>query len=254
MRHIYEKPQKGNPHQLTVNQHIFPVVSIARFAISNGAVSLYDKVRRKTRQAWPRDPIFSTKRAWDHRSESGYMKSIEDQFQDLVDKIIYGSVAEIGDTEKSVIDHFFALWYMRSRHKYLAVSNVQMNGSVGASLTQDQEEHLEKNWVAFARAGGKFPARMVNGLELQVRIDGYVRDLADKKWSIIHAQEGEFIVPDIPSHDIIPLTPTVCLTPHPTGGTIVRSNVAEINRAVITASSEYFFARDFSKCPGYTKL
>jgi hypothetical protein len=28
----HEKPQKGNPHDLTINQHVLPVASIARFA------------------------------------------------------------------------------------------------------------------------------------------------------------------------------------------------------------------------------
>jgi len=36
----YKKPQKGNPHQLTVKQHCFPARSIARFADSEGCVEV----------------------------------------------------------------------------------------------------------------------------------------------------------------------------------------------------------------------
>lgn len=39
----YPKPQKGNPHKLTIDQHIFPRACIARFSRENGTV----QVRRK---------------------------------------------------------------------------------------------------------------------------------------------------------------------------------------------------------------
>lgn len=40
----YPKPQKGNPHKLTIDQHIFPKASISRFTGENGRV----QVRRKS--------------------------------------------------------------------------------------------------------------------------------------------------------------------------------------------------------------
>lgn len=39
----YPKPQRGNPHKLTIDQHIFPKACIARFAGERGTV----QVRRK---------------------------------------------------------------------------------------------------------------------------------------------------------------------------------------------------------------
>jgi hypothetical protein len=66
---------------------------------------------------------------------------------------------------------------------------------------------------------------------------------------IISAQSGEFIVPDVPSHTIIPLSPRLALVGSVPDGVIVEENLAEINRAACDASQEYFFARDFSKCP-----
>jgi hypothetical protein len=83
MRQKFEKPQKGNPHQLPVMQHVWPLESIARFADGNGVVCLFDKVRNKLRQAKPDDDIFCAKRVWDRRAECGYMKGITSSVQDF---------------------------------------------------------------------------------------------------------------------------------------------------------------------------
>ena len=53
--------------------------------------------------------------------------------------------------------------------------------------------------------------RMFYGLQIQFRIDAYVRDLSRVQWGIIQAQEGHLVVPDYPAYTIIPLTPTLCL-------------------------------------------
>ena len=38
-----KKPQKGNPHELTVKQHCFPRRSIERFANKDGIVNVWLK-------------------------------------------------------------------------------------------------------------------------------------------------------------------------------------------------------------------
>jgi hypothetical protein len=248
-KHIYEKTQKKNPHKLTVKQHVFSSASIARFCNIDGRVSLHDKLRNKVRFAKQHDDIFCAMRAWDQRAESGYMKSIEDEFQALALKIIDGTVFEIRNVELNTINYFYALWYMRARYKILAVNEVQMNGVTGDNLSQDQEEVFERNYVGYIRADGKVPARQINGLQLQSRIDGFAYDLSSAQWGVIQAQEGEFIVPDIPTHTIVPLTPTLCLISPSGHGTIIKGDVAEINDAVVNSSCEYFFARDLSNCP-----
>jgi hypothetical protein len=95
------------------------------------------------------------------------------------------------------------------------------------------------------------PARQLNGLQIQMRIDSYALDLASRvtRWGVISAQSGEFIVPDVPLHGIIPLTPRLALVQSTPDGMIDERNVAEINRAMRTTSQDYFFARDFSCCP-----
>ena len=113
LRPQFERPQKNSG--ITIKQHIWPQRSIARFADSDGVVRLYDKIRRKPRPATPIDDIFCAKRVWDLRAERGYMKSIEDQFQAIVDEIIAGAITEIDDARiTNYINYFFALWYFRA--------------------------------------------------------------------------------------------------------------------------------------------
>jgi hypothetical protein len=248
----YEKPQKKNRHLLTVRQHVFPSASIARFADADGRVWLHDLARSKARLAKPNDDIFCAMRAWDQRAERGYMKRIEDEFQHLASKVIEGVLSEIGEAEKGVIDHFYALWLMRARHRTLPSQEIKLNGVTGGGgLTRDQEENLEINGYSFMRPDGKFVARQVNGIQLQMLSGRYANELQQRetRWGIIRAQSGEFVVPDVPAHPIIPLTPHLCLISCGTTGTIRQSNVAEINRIVRAASQEYFFARDFASCP-----
>lgn len=245
--HRYDKASKTSG--LPTNEHTFPRKSISRFCKS-GVVALHDNLRDLDRPAKPSDAMFCARRAWDKRAEAGYMKSIEDGFQQLADEIIADRVTEIDDTQKHAVDYFFSLWYMRTRFKYLASHEITASLIEGQKYTQEQEENLERDGFLFAREGGKVPARQINGLQMEFRIRGYAEQIArGTQWGIIQAQEGEFIVPDVPTHALIPLTPTRCLVAAAPNGIILKGNVAEINRRIKADSREYFFAKDFSMCP-----
>src|SRR4029077_622141 len=244
----FEKPQSHNPHRLTINQHVFPHRSIARFANATGTVWLRDLNRKITRPAKPDDAIFCAMRVWDERAESGYMKGIEDAFQALAEKIIAGAVTVIGD-HHDTINEFFALWYLRARSKDGDHAEVQIKGVMGDALTKDQEEILEKKGMMFIRQGGIVPARQINGMQLQRYIDFYSEQWKAGRWGIVEAQSGEFVVPDVPTHMLIPLTPTLSVVYASLSGKIDVHNLAKINRDLMIASREYFFAHDFSNCP-----
>jgi len=79
-------------------------------------------------------------------------------------------------------------------------------------------------------------------------------ELAVTRWGVIEAQEGEFLVPDVPLHTVIPFMPTRCLASPAPDGMITRQNLAEINRNSLAASRAYFFARDFAACPVWRSL
>jgi hypothetical protein len=243
-----DMPTKGSG--LTIDGHTFPNKSIRRFC-NNGVVDVCDKVRNIQRHAKSDDRIFCAVRAWDQRSESGYMIRIENQFQRLADGILAGHVTTIDEEQNHLIDNFYALWYYRSRLRYLPYLEHQLNGVDSAGYTKEQEEALERDWQLFVREGGRIPARQLNGLRIQFLADNYARQIKGMtKWRIITPQEGEFIVPDIPNIPAVPLTPTLCLfSTAPSDGMIVKEAVADFNRQFKEGSWEYFFARDLAACP-----
>lgn len=248
----YEKPQKGNPHNLTINQHTFPKASIMRFAANDGTVSVFYIPGGKYLQLSPDDHLFCVKRTWDQRAEKGYMKDIEDKFQNLAEGIINQTVSGIGLTEKEIVDDFFALWNIRAHWKFLRIPDLKLNGIVGlkCNFTKDEQELLEKRHITFVKPELTFPGRQITGIKIQRNIDLARRQLADSRWGILRAADGEFIVPDYFSNArIIPLTPTLCLFSRSEGDVISGSEVLEINRLACDSSREYYFARDISKCP-----
>jgi hypothetical protein len=246
-----EKTRPRNPNRLTVDQHNFPSKSIERFTNEDGRVSVNDLHRGQVIRVKPGNAIFCARRAWDEPAETGYMKQIEDQFQKIIGPVVDGTAETLVPEHKPAIDRMYALWYMRSRYKELESQEIELNGIPGDDLTKAQEENLEKNGYRFARKGGRMPARQLNGLQLQIRINRYALDLASRvtRWGVVSAQSGEFIVPDVPSHGIIPLTPRLALVQFAPDGMIVERNVGEINHAMRAASRDYFFAHDFSSCP-----
>jgi hypothetical protein len=205
----FEKPRARNPNQLTINQHVFPLKSIERFTDRTGRVSVRAVRRGSIIRAKPNNPMLCARRAWDEGTETGYMKRIEDAFQKSIDPIVAGTVSTLPAECKGIVDRAYALWYMRARFRSLESQEIHLNGLVGSDLTKEQEENLEKNGYMFARKNGAMPARQLNGIQLRMRVDDYARTLAVgvTRWGVITTQSGEFIVPDVPVHGVIPLTP-----------------------------------------------
>ncbi|HEX3882861.1 MAG TPA: hypothetical protein VHW66_09400 [Stellaceae bacterium] len=242
-----DMPTKGS--NLTIKQHTFQAQGIRRFCLG-GVVDLYNKLENRNRRAGPKNKMFCAIRAWHQGAEDGYMKRIERSFQNLARDITEGRVTKINGQNK-IVDEFYALWYARSRLKYLPSLEVGVQGVDGASYTIEEEEYLERYGRFFTREGGRIPARQINGLYIQMYKDDIFRRMTDTTdWKILTAQEGEFVVPDIPTVLAIPVTPTLCLFSTATGdGMITNDVVANLNRQFKETSWEYFFARDLGACP-----
>jgi hypothetical protein len=102
----------------------------------------------------------------------------------------------------------------------------------------------------FIREGGCMPTRQIHGIHLHMRVHRYAGDLQPvTRWGIITPQAGEFVVPDVPTAQVIPLTPTLALVSPAPNGTITIQNLAELNGVIWGGCHEYAFARDFSKVP-----
>jgi len=246
-----EKTQPGNPNRLTLNQHVFPTKSIERFAMDGRVETRLLGSRDKIIRPRPDSRIFCADRAWDQRAETGYMKRIEDNFQQTVSPIIDRKVTIVSAEAKSAIDRMYALWYWRARFRELESQETQLNGVAGPDLSLEQEENLESNGYMFARKHGAMPTRQLNGAVVEMRTGFYVEELAKSvtRWGIIAAQSGEFIVPDVPCHGIVPLTPRLALVKDTPDGMITEQNLAQVNAAMRSLSESYYFARDLACCP-----
>src|SRR4051794_14911880 len=127
-KRAYEEPQRGNAHRLTVNQHVFPAASIARFAGDDGRVALYDLKRRTSWRPPPDNQVFCARRVWDQRAEAGYMRAIEHAFQALAERVIADSSAELAPEDDSAASRFFALWRSRAVYRSAPDGLISLNG------------------------------------------------------------------------------------------------------------------------------
>lgn len=246
----FEKPQKGNPHRLTINQHVFPRTSINRFERETGLVDVFSYRVGKVVKVRSDNDLFCAKRAWDQRTEAGIGKHIEDRFQSLVRGILTGAVSVIGHFEKIVVEEFFSLWRSRQKFRVDGLADVQFDRG-GEVLTIDQQEALESKHVAFMR-DGVMPGRLTAG----IHVFGYLNALRHAnqhtEWGIVRSGDGEFIVPDcFQDMMIVPVSPKISIIADQPNSLLTRSEVAVLNQMAIDRSNDYYFARNFSACPIY---
>ena len=245
MRH--EKTQRGNPHRLTINQHIFPKASIARFAQEDGLITIYLHEQRKTVRLPPQDVLFCARRVWNQAAENGFMKKVEGAFQTLAEHILHSTNPSFGLTENRIVSQFYSLCRLRAEAKQAPTSDVQMKGVLpGNTLTKSEEEILEKKGYIFARAT-TMPGRHMTSIRIHVLVDRLCAP--ETTWAAVYSRAVEFAVPDsFCEIGIVPLSPNVCLVANQAGGEISSENAIKINRIAIDKSSKYYFARDFAKC------
>ena len=244
-----EKPQKGNPHQLTVKQHCFPAASIARFADSDGCVEVKLLKKNKCIKLKPNDQLFCAIRTWDQRAESGYMKEIEDKYQELAESIIQGEVQTISKEQQSVITDMFAIWNIRWCRNQSPIPDQKIHRALNVNVhyTKDQQEELEKNGITAITPNLKIPGRHISGMDIQQNIYACREQMADAHWGILRASKSEFVVPDNCSNTrILPLSPVFCLISQYESETVDEAVVREINRVSISGSKDYYFARNLA--------
>jgi hypothetical protein len=242
------KTKKGNPRRFAVNQHVFPLRSLQRFADPTGHIMVRRGNPPKELRLKPNNPMFCAFRAWDERAEKGYMKRIEDRFQVLAREITAGRTS-LEPTEFNAISQFYALCRLRSQHRTAPIIDQPVPGLTPEVLTLDQEENLEKNGYIFAGGTG-IPGRMIAGLVIQRWIDYFQHQLKDKQWGIILALRGEFVVPDqFGESPIVPVTPKIALVADWANSSEDESTVRILNGQLVSAVKHYVAARNFAECP-----
>ncbi len=245
----FEAPQKGNPHKLTINQHVFPRKSIDRFADESGLVQLFRTDGAKVISASSTNNLFCAKRAWDQGTESGIGKHIEDRFQALAESILAGSTRVIGCFEKTVVEDFFSLWRARQKFRSEGLEDFRLEGRGGDSLTKDEQEILERQHVMFC-VDGVMPGRFAARTHVFGYMNTFRHDNQYIQWGIVRAGEGEFIVPDcFQDMMIVPVSPTLLIMADQPNSILTRSEVAITNQTAIARSTNYYFARSLASCP-----
>lgn len=240
----YEKPQKGNPHQLTVNQHCFPARSIERFTDSSQRVEVCLLNKGKSFSASPSGKVFCARRAWDQRAESGFMKEIEDEYQLLADKVINGDISTLNSEQQLVVSQMFALWNVRWHWANAPVTDQKIEGAIGVAVecSQDEQEQLEKAGITVIRPELTISGRFFTGVSIQRNIDLVLGQLSDAYWGILTCDEGEFLVPDTASTlRYVPLTPNICFFSQSHDEQITGAELEKINQEVIRGASQYYF-------------
>lgn len=245
---VDDKPQKGNPHRLTINQHVYPARSIERFADTTGTVEVWLRRNNKTFRASPDNPLFCARRTWDQRAEFGYMKAIEDEFQILADRIVNGG-AMLTAEESLAASRFFILWQLRAQQRHNPIGDAPVAGVAPDPLTKDQREQLEE-LVMFMNSDQTLSGRFVSGLHILGEIDRSLTQLTNARWGVVTAHEGEFLLPESFGYCCqIPIAPSRCLVYGHADTIIPECEVAKANRVAVALDTDYLVARDLARCP-----
>lgn len=259
----FEPLQEGNPHRLTFNQHIFPKKSIDRFLNHKGCVDIQSIKINKRFKANSNNKLFCAKRAWDQIMENGYMKNIEDDFQCVANEIVAGNILFIDKDMKKVINSFLALWNTRYYFSQNPILDFKPMPSfdnpmhiIGTlrDFSTDDLEFFEKNGIVGTKSG-VIPGRHLTSMSI-MKVHGERNQEFERclNWGIYISQEDEFLVPDNTEIPYIPLSPNICLYGEADSNEVMLVNkqtVHHFNWIAIQASKNHYFARNFSKCPGY---
>jgi len=193
--------------------------------------------------------MFYANRAWDERSEKGYMKDIEDEYQAPADRITAGPDS-LTTAECPVVTKFVALWSLREATRTSPTADAPMAGVAGEPLAADQRERTEKFGASYVRSDGKMPGRMLAGMLIQRGIDRMCADFQGMTWGIARATEGEFICPDtFGEFAAVPLSPMLCLLRGRNNSELSKGDVAAVNQLAYRSAKSYCLARDFAACP-----
>ncbi|MFP5207291.1 MAG: hypothetical protein ACLGSH_18205 [Acidobacteriota bacterium] len=248
-----ERTQKGNPHQLTREQHVIPAATLRRFALADGRVEVH--LRDGRIEKLPIDhQLFCVERLWDQRSEAGYMKKIEDEFQALVDVLEAGRLGPLSPDEHRRITRFWSLWYWRNHFIDSPLEDTQMNGIAGEPLTQDKKEILESHWYVFQAGDGKIPARMMTGARIEMGIIYNSRTYDDKRWGVLRSPSLPLVIGDRPGSVMsIPASPRLLLAVDNPDGEMTKYEAFCANQVVLALSRNFAVIGRFSEAGGPAK-
>jgi hypothetical protein len=248
----YETPQPGNPHKLTIRQHLLPRKTIERFCGPDGRVHIQFVQTSKVARHRPNSELFCAMRAWDQKAEACLGKSIEDAFQAIAERLCAGTLDSLSPDMHAPVTEMYLLWRHRCLRARNPLPDLKVVGITGdPTLDRDRQERLEAGGVMFVKPDGTWPGRMMAGISLRRDIDlDWMGGAHAMRWRIWGARDSEFLVPDaFIDQPVLPVSPTICLVSTDADAMLELPQVARLNRAAVEASNRYWFSRSPDRCP-----
>ncbi len=175
----YETPQAKNPNRMTINQHVFPRRSIARFA-ENGKVEVRRVGVPESFRVQPTDSISCARRVWDQKTER-LSKPIEDRFQSLAEAVISLPNLKFTNNDFLAVTEFYALVLTRIRFREHPIDAKRLVGiEPGRAFSKDTQEFINVDEAEVARW-----EQMVNELETSIRESALGREILNMFLDII---------------------------------------------------------------------
>ena len=241
-----KKPQKGNPHELTVKQHCFPRRSIERFVNDDGIVHVRLIEQGKSILARPEDQLFCARWVWDQRAERGFMLEVENAYQELADGIEEGRIVRrLRVAENRVVTEMYSLWWLRSKWQRKPLPDEPLMDVIELEheCSKDDRERLEKAGVSVIGPGPKLDGRHIASGVIQLHFFRLRERLKGLRWAILSTRAAEFLVPDTAETPYLPVAPKLCLVPGEGYRIADASTVAALNVRSVHESCDHFFAK-----------
>jgi len=242
----FEPPQKGNPHQFVIRQHVHTAHAIAKFYGDDQRVDVMELESGSLRRCQKRDAIFCARRVWDQRAEKGYMSHIEDEFHNQIDE-----VKSFENRNHEAITNYLILWNLRHYYHLNGKDNLKLNGVSGLNHTKDEQENMESKGMPYVNVDSEVPSRFNVSLSIMKYLDQRSAAFGYLKWGLFRALEGEFLVAD--GYDglkLLPISPKLAFVAGCEDCDLGRRQVEWVNKISVDCAKEFYFARDFSACPG----
>ncbi|HSC81452.1 MAG TPA: hypothetical protein VLC08_13935 [Chitinolyticbacter sp.] len=249
-----ETPTAPRPKtkQITKGQHVIADSHLRRFSGVNGQLEVLDLSTLRIARRSPKHAVFKVHRHWDQRSESGVMHDIERRFGIIATEVLLNSATVLDEAGHQTISQMFALWRARTHLAYEPIADQRLaRVAPERNVSADQMDQLEHYGVIVADSTGIVAGRMLAGPAVMQMLDSQACNLAGKRWGVVRADAGEFVLPDtFGGNLVLPISPTYCFVAGSPDGVIERDVVGELNALAKKSARKYIAARSLAACPG----
>ncbi|MBR0560504.1 hypothetical protein [Neokomagataea anthophila] len=244
---------KGNPFQITRNQHLLPKKILDRISGNRkllDVVSLRHKIKTHVSTD---NPLFCVNRCWDENCETKISKPIEDDFQRLCDKIESNTEMSFSKDQNDICNRLYNLWYLRGNFSKNPLNDIYLSKiKTFSTIEQMKKDELEKNNIIYGE-NGKIDSRFIHGLIINHELKTLM-DKSYKYWYIWVFEEGDYIFSIIPLFQAIPVTRNIVLMPIPQNKSRNENRTTKsFNRQIIEKSYKYsdiFASYNIDNCLG----